>query len=256
MHRPHFTHKIAALGCAVLASAALTACGSEDTTTQTASSPQTEASSMSDASSAPTNAPTSAQDGHRSGEKTDSAERPDPTSNQSDSKDTQTTLGNRQGESDHQASGRTTGGSKQPANGSQLELVDTQTVVSSKSSVKCDVTRYKNSTTGQGEVHARCMTKDAPQLSYLPDCVPSASQSPIIVFNGRNTTLDCTTQGSQMAKVVPTTPGDSKGVTIAPPNSGGTPLTLVEEASGEAIQLKINGRARGIIGPGRIELPS
>ena len=260
MLRSNLTHKIAALSCALATSVALTACGSEDTSSNNA------ASSVADATSKPGKATDSASGASRQGQP-DTAPPPDssptgpnPTGSNPAMGHNETVAKENGGNTDGEAVGRQPEGSnakgKAPTDPKLLKLVDTTTVVSSRSSVKCDVTRYTNTSTGKGEVHARCMTENAPKLDYLPNCVPSPSRTPILMYNGRTSTLECTTQGSLMSNVVKLAPGDPIGKVIEAPGGGGSPVAFTEAANGEIVSMHANNRVHGKIGPGRIDLPS
>lgn len=260
MLRSNLTQKIAALSCALATSVALTACDSEGTSSNNAASSAADATSTSGIDTA------SASGAPQQGQP-DTALPPvssptgsNPTGSNPAMGHNETVANENGGNAIDQAAGHAQEGSTAkgtgPTDPSLLKLVDTTTVVSSQSSVKCDVTRYTNTSTGKGEVHVRCMTENAPKLDYLPNCVPSPSRTPILMYNGRTSTLDCTTQGSLMSNVVKLAPGDPVGKVIEAPGGGGSPVAFTEAANGEIVSMHANNRVHGKIGPGRIELPS
>lgn len=261
MLRSNLTHKIAALSCALTTSVALTACDSEGTSSNNAASSVADATSKSDMDTASASgAPQQGQQGKTAPSPASSPTGPNPTGSNPAMGHNETVANENGGNASDKAAGHAQEGSTAkgtgPTDPNLLKLVDTTTVVSSRSSVKCDVTRYTNTSTGKGEVHARCMTDNAPKLDYLPNCVPSPSRTPILMYNGRTSTVECTTQGSLMSNVVKLAPGDPIGRVIEAPGGGGSPVAFTEAANGEIVSMHADNRVHGKIGPGMIELPS
>lgn len=245
------TRKIAAFACALTTAFSLIGCTSSSSSDNTSSSvsdarsSQPNASAHDESSSSP-----GADDQHESKKPNpnDGAEgvKPNPTPGSSGTNDSA-----RSGQGAHEKPSGTKGGARQSTDPSQLQLVDSQTIVSSKGAVKCDVHRYKNKVKNEGEVHAVCMTRNAPKVAELPNCTPSPSQNPVIMVDKAGAKLDCTTQGSIMSNVKNLAPQGAT-VTINPPAQG-TAIGF-SELAGEVIQIKGGDRPIGLIGPGKVSL--
>lgn len=245
------TRTIAVFVCTLTTAFSLIACTSS-------SSSDSASSSISDAKGSQSNVPAQdesssspgADDQHESKKPNpnDGAEgvKPNPTPGSSSTNDSV-----RSGQGTKEKPSGTEDGARQSTDPSQLQLMDSQTIVSSKGAVKCDVHRYRNKVKNEGEVHAVCMTRNAPKVAELPNCIPSLSQTPVIMVDKAGAKLDCTTQGSIMSNVKNLAPQGAT-VTINPPAPG--VAIGFSELAGEVIQIKGGGRTIGLIGPGKVSL--